>query len=405
MRHSEHRTLKHQYLELQTSYSELTSKYESTHKEVLSLKQSNTALKKEKHEWLHEKAELEEDLRKCNHRNDEQKRKFEGLTDSYEKIVREVHKLQEIISKMRHESEELHRKFKDLQQQLEEEHSRRQNAEDKCSKLMLKWEDSEREIISTREEVRVIEIEQNELRKTITKKAEELRRLVFEKERMEEDYHDACRKAEETHRQVLILQESLRRTESTLKEKNEVVHALNERIERIEYERDEARNKSDDLSTEISQLQSTVISLKLEIETVTNDREGICEKLRDCETKYEEIYESFTEYEEGNNETEYEISNLRTMLREVREQKEKAITMRTSADQERDEAIMRYEEKCREMEKMEEKLSHYFHSHGRSGGRISVQRSFTRSAGAAHNHESEYGDETETITSNGIVED
>jgi len=349
----------------------------------VSLKQSNTTLKKEKHEWMHEKGEFEEGLRKCNHRNDELTRKVKELTESYEKKVREVYELQETVSKTKYENEELHREVKELRRQLEEEHIRWEDAEDRCGKWKLKWEHSEREIISIREEVRLIEIEQTELRETITKKTEELRLVIIEKERIQEDYHDACKKAEESHRQVLILQESIRRTESILKEKTELVHTLHERIERIECERDESRSKCNDLSIELSELQTSIVSLKLEIETVTEERENVREKLRECETRYEEICESVTEYEEGNSGSEYEITNLRAMLREVREQKEKAITMRNSADRERDEAIVRYDEKCREIERLEESFSQQFHSHGRAGGRTTTRHLFKGSRSAS----------------------
>ena len=367
--HVELRSLRQQFVELQNSHTEVTRKYESTHKELISLKQSNTTLKKEKHEWMHDKGELEESLRKGNHRNDELRRKVTEITDLNERKEREVHKLQETVSRTKYESEEVNQKIKDLRRQLEEEHNRWEDAEDQCGKWKLKWEHSDREIVSIRDEFRLIQLEQTELRETIKKKTEELRLAISEKDRMEERYHDACKKTEETHRQVLVLQESMRRTESTLKEKTELVSNLHERIKRIEDERDEARKKCRDFTIELSELQASIISLKLEIETVTEDRENIREKLRLCEAKFEEVCETITEYEEGNSGSEYEITTLRAMLREVREQKEQAISMRNSADKERDDAIVKYEEKCREIEKLEESFSQQSHTYSRSGGR------------------------------------
>jgi chromosome segregation ATPase len=128
--HGELRSLKQQFVELQTSHSELTSKYESTHTEMLSLKQSNTTLRKEKHEWMHEKGELDEHVRKCHHRHDELKRKFKELTESYEKKVRDVHELQETVTKTKYENEELHQKIKELRRELDEEHCRWEDAEE-----------------------------------------------------------------------------------------------------------------------------------------------------------------------------------------------------------------------------------------------------------------------------------
>ena len=393
--HSEIRSLKQQVTELQTSKSELTTNYESTHKEVVSLKQFSVAMKKEKHDWMHEKGELEENLRKCNHRNNELRCKVSEFTELNEKKVREVIELQEIISKTKYESNELSQKVTDLRRQLEEEHGRWEDAEDSCGKWKLKWEHCEREMTTIHDNFRLIELEQTELRKTITKKTEEVRRVVIEKERIEADHHNACKKADENHRQVLVLQESLRRTESTLKEKIELVRTLHERIERVESERDERRGKCSDLSIEISELQAGIVSLNLQIEVVTEERESIREKLSYCETRYEEVCESITEYEEGSSGSEYEITHLRAMLREEREQKEKAIDMRNSADRERDEAIVRYDEKCREIERLEESFSHQSHSHGRIGGRTTIRHLFKGSRSASTVHEEEQKDDQE----------
>jgi chromosome segregation ATPase len=212
----------------------------------------------------------------------------------------------------------------------------------------------------------------------------------MEKERLQNDYYSICKKAESSQRQILVLQESLRRTESTLKEKTELIHSLHERIERIEGERDEAQHKCGTLSTEVSELQTSIVSIRLELEVATEERESFREKFQECETRYEEIRESYNEFEQGSSGTEYELANLRTMLREVREQKEKAITMRSTADRERDEAISRYEEKCREIERLEENFSQQFHSHGRAGGRTVTRHIFkaeSRSGSMAHGFE------------------
>ena len=407
------------YVELQTSHTELSTKFESTHKEVISLKQSNSVYKKEKHEWLHEKGELEDGLRKCNHRNEELKRRAKELTESFEKKKHELtetiekkkhelHETKETLSKVKYDKEELHQKVKELKRELEEEHCRWEDAEDRCGKWKLKWEHSEREITSLREDLSIIEIEQTELRETLTKKTEEYRRLVIDKKQLEKDHHGKCKESEDRHRDILVLQESLRRTETTLKEKTELIHTLHERIERIERDRDEARSKCGDLQIALTGHQTSIVSLKLDIETITEERDSFREKFHDCETKYEEVCESVTEYHEGNSSFEYEITNLRAMLREVREEREKAITMRITADRERDEATSRYEAKCREMDKLEDSFAHRlhghdrFHGHGsRSSGSRTVSKRFYQesSSGVAE------GDEASgSVPGNGAID-
>lgn len=74
------------------------------------------------------------------------------------------------------------------------------------------------------------------------------------------------------------------------------------------------------------------------------------------------------EYHSGHGQFEHEIFELRTMLREAREEREKAITMRVAADRERDEATSRFESKSREMDKLEERLAQALHGHGHHHG-------------------------------------
>lgn len=81
------------------------------------------------------------------------------------------------------------------------------------------------------------------------------------------------------------------------------------------------------------------------------------------------------------------------MLRESREQKERAIAARATADRERDEFIAKYEDKCREMEKWEESRSSWLHSHGRSEGRTMSSRTVTRNGASSSSYSKHEGGE------------
>jgi len=375
--HGEIRALKQKFTELETSHTEMKNKYEHSHKEVTILKHTNSTLKKEKLEWIHERDELEERLRKCGHREEDLERKLKESHESYEKKEHEVRELTETTTKIKYEREQIHKEVKDLRHQVDEVHRKWDHAEAECRRWRSKFEQCESELASIREEFRSLEVEHREVRETITKTSEEVRRLKIEKEELEERYHGKCKEVDEHHREILVLQQTILRHESTIKEKLEIIHSLHERIERVEGERDEACSKRDILAIELSEVQSTIISINLQIESMKKEREGLREKLHECETRYEQVCESVTEYHEGSNDFEYEISSLRSMLREAREQKEKAIQMRSTADRERDESIAKYEAKCREVEKLEEMYAH--RSHTRSGGGRVVKRFFSNS--------------------------
>ncbi|GIZ46024.1 hypothetical protein CKM354_000916700 [Cercospora kikuchii] len=381
------RDLKETYYELEAKSTETSTKYESMKVDYTSVKQSYAVLKKEKHEWLHEKGELEEHLRKCHHKHDETKRKLKETIEYYEKkekedketierSEREVREVREKVIKLKSEKKELEERCKVLVCNYDEEHCRWEDAEERCGKWKLKWEHAEREITSIREELRVIESKQSELKETITKKTEELKRITKIKEHLERDYHGKCKEAENSHREILVFKESIRRHETTIKEKSEEIHTLSERIERLQSECESHQGRCTNLEAEITSLQAVMVSLKAELSVAHEDHDCTKKKLHECETRYESICETYEESQGGHSDYEYQLTQLRTMLREARSEKERAIKARTEADHERDEAVTRYEAKCRDLEEMEEFYASRQHEHHHKEGRRTIRASY-----------------------------
>ncbi|KAK1634545.1 hypothetical protein BDP81DRAFT_324793 [Colletotrichum phormii] len=378
--------------ELTSKHEEITTKFESNHKELVDIRKSHLILKEEKHEWLHRRGELEDHIRKCDHKYDELKRKYKETEELYEKkkselkeqqetVIRVKNEREEAITKIRNEKEELQQHIIRLKRELEEEHCRWEEAEDSCGRWKLKWEHCDREIISLREEISRIEITRTELRETITKKTEELRVLIIEKKRLKDEGERAVGRANENHRQLLLVQETLSHTETILKKSQEETHTKTERIERLDCDLGDARKQVEKLQIEIESHQSVSAVLKIEVETLNNRCGALKAKCHEWEVRYEEASESITEIEEGSSSFEYEISAMRTMLREAREQKETAITARSTADRERDEAMMRFEEKCRAMERLEERMSAQMHEMSSRSGTKTVTTSTSRKSG------------------------
>lgn len=373
--------LKESYSELEEKHSETVSKYESTKTEYHSIKKSFDVLKKKEEEWQHERAELHEDVRKCNHRHEETKRKLKEMQEHYERFEkehsetvekkeREIRELHETSSKLRIEKKELEERIKVITRDYDDEHCKWEDAEDRCGKWKLKWEHSEREIVSIREELRVIEIKQTELRETVTKKTEEITKLKRSCEHFERDYHSKCKELSQCHSDLLVAKETIRRHESTIKEKSEEIHTLSERVERLHSECDSHRGRCENYAAEATSLEALIVSLRLEISTASSEHESTLKKLHECETRYHEVCETYEEYQEGNSGHEYQISKLHSMLREVREEKERAITARIAADHDRDDAVVRLEAKNREFQELFAEMERFSsHTGGRTGGR------------------------------------
>ncbi|KAK1997002.1 hypothetical protein LX36DRAFT_579348 [Colletotrichum falcatum] len=397
------------YTDLQSRHEEVNGHFESANKELVQYKQSNTTLKKEKHELLHKEGELEDSLRKIEHRHDEIRRKYKELEELYEKRKHELKELHETVTRarnekdeavtaVRHEKEELEQYIEKLKREIEEEHGRCEDAEDRCGKWKLKWEHSQREIVSVREEISRIEMAQTEMRETISKKSEELRVLVTEKKRLQEEGERARGRADDNHRQLLLVQETLSHTEALLKKAQEETHAKTERIERLELDHGLARGQVEKLEAEVHAHQTAVASLKMEVDGLNTQCGALRDKCHEWEQKCEDVYESITEIEEGSSSFEFEISAMRTMLREAREQKEAAIAARNSADRERDQAMANYEEKCRELERLEERMSAQMHEMSQRSGSKTVTTTRSYRGGshrlASHSGSSSPADES-----------
>ncbi len=376
------------YAELQSHHTEVTAKYESSHVELLSARQTVSSLKKEREAWLLEASEFEERLRRSNHKQHELTRKLEETTEKYEKSAREVHKLKESSSRLEYEREELHQKVEELKRKLEETHGRWEDAEDRCGKWKLKWEHCEREIVTVRDELKVVETEKTKLVETVTKTREEIRLLVIDKERLAKDHHHACGQAEEHRRRIIVLQESLRRAESSLKEKTEQYLSLTERFERVESERDDLRHRCGDATVELEKLQASSIALAAELAIMVEKHESVTKRLHECEASYQEVCETVTEYETTRGghagEWDLELGTLRTMLREARDQKEKAISARNDA-------VASLEQKRRELERFQEQVALHYHHQGRGvvGGKTQVITRTTHVTANGHAENSE----------------
>jgi chromosome segregation ATPase len=164
-----------------------------------------------------------------------------------------------------------------------------------------------------------------------------------------------------------------------------------ERNKVLYREGEDGRIKHGHFAREISDLKDKLVIFQAEIRTLTEARDHAYRDLNDWKHKYEEVTETITEYHNNSGELEFEIESLRTLLREAREQKERAISARHTADRERDEYIAKYEEKCREMERFEESASSHYHAHSRGGGE---GKSFTRTvstAGTTVHHNTKHG--------------
>jgi len=386
--HNELRNLLREHTEVKSKYNEASSKFEFTRKEVLALTDRIKVFELERDEHLHEKDRLHDELKRLRFRADDTTREFTELTERHDRVQRELHKLKETIRLIETERDDFSITIENLRREVKAKATGWEESDARCDDLTLKHEHIKREVVSLKDKLRDVEMERTDLREAVERSREDHRLIVIERDQVKQDLHDEQRKVEDGHRRVNVLEESLRRSELNITEIKTEIITLTERNKVLHREGDESRGKHGHLTAEIASLMEKLALFEAEISSLKYARDRAHSDLNAWKHKYEEITETITTYEDSSAEFEFEITSLRTLLSEAREQKERAIAARYAADRERDEYITKYEEKCREMERFEENASSVYHaSGGGGGGRKSHISRIVSSTGTAVHHE------------------
>ena len=309
-------------------------------------------------------------------------------------MQRDYHKLKETVRIIETERDDHALTIENLRRDVKAKATGWEESDARCNEISLKYEHIKREVVSVKEKLRDVELERTELRDAIDRSREDHRLIVIERDQIKEDLHDEHRKVEDGHRRIHILEDSLRRAELTITEIKSEIHTLVERNKVLTRDGEDTRGKHGHLTGEITALQEKLVIFQAEIRNLTHARDRAHADLDAWKHKYEEVTETITSYDESSAEFEFEIESLRTLLREAREQKERAISARHTADRERDEYVAKYEEKCREMERFEESASSVYHAHSgnRGGGGAKSSTMRTVSSGTTiQNHVGKHG--------------
>ena len=390
--HGELRTLLREHTELKSKYTETSSKLDSSRKELLTLNDRIKMWELERDEHLHEKDRLQEELKRAKIRADEAARDLVELTERHDRVQREHSKIKETVRIVETERDDYGLSVENLKRDVKTKAIGWEEAESRHAEVNLKYEHIKREVVSVKEKLRDVELERTDLRESIERSREEHRLVIIERDQLKEDITDECRKTADGHRRISTLEESLRRAELHLTEVRGEIHTLTERNKDLVREGDDGRNKHGHYTREIGELKDKLVILQAEIRTLTEARDRAHRDLADWKHKYEEVTETITESYNDSGELEFEIESLRTLLREAREQKERAISARHTADRERDEYMAKYEEKCREMERFEESAASHYHAHARSESKggfsrvVSTSGTTVHHGGSKHSH-------------------
>ncbi|KAF2125558.1 hypothetical protein P153DRAFT_348856 [Dothidotthia symphoricarpi CBS 119687] len=389
--HGDLRNLLREHTDLKSKYFDTNTKFETSRKDVVMLQERILAWELERDELLHAKDRLNEDHKRLRLRADDTARELLELTERHDRVQRDFHKSKEILRIAEDARDEYHHTIDVLRRELKVKSLGWEEADQRVGEITLQHEHIKREVVSLREKLLFVETERNDLRDRAERSREELRVVVIERDQLRDDVHDGGLKIADGHRRTQVLEEALRLAELAIVEHKSDIHSLNSRIAVHVRDDDEHRSRHGHLTTELAALGERLLIFQADNRALTDARDRAHRDLESWRSKYDEVTETMTEYQDGSGELEFEIESMRTLLHEVREEKEVAISARHAADRERDAMYAKYEEKCREMERFIEESAANSLAASRSANKSSFSRTVTHSSSGQQNSGHSHG--------------
>lgn len=362
----------HERVEITTRFDEATSSLESLRKEALLSTERLRKYELDQDEKLHEIARLKEELRKSRGREEESSQELHLTSEKYTQSTREATKLRDSVRDLESERDELVHTVDVKNREIKLVVSRHGETETLLAERTSTLDRLRRELSTMEERLRSAELERDDHHEALKHTREQQRLVVISRNELEDELVTARGKADASHRQVNLSAGALHRTEQTLTEVRLEVSTLFDTIKHLEREKMDWQKKNGGLSDEVMELKGSIVILRSELHTAGEMRDGLQDELRHSREELEEVMETITTTHDDSDELQFELESMRTLLRESREQKELAISARAAADRERDEANMKYEEKCRELERFEESAASRYHAHSSGGTKVST---------------------------------
>ncbi|KAG9654839.1 hypothetical protein KCU64_g6943, partial [Aureobasidium melanogenum] len=233
-----------------------------------------------------------------------------------------------------------------------------------------------RELSLFEDRLRSAELERDEKHEALEHSREQHKLVIIARDELQNELITAQGKVDAYKRQINLLTETAQKTEQVIIDSRAEITNLNGTVKGLERERLDWQKKNTTLNDQLVELKGRIVVLQAEIHDATGEREALREELRRSREELEEVTETITQDESA--EFEFELENMRAMLREAREQKEQAIAARASADRERDEVYSKYEAKCRELERFEEEAASQMRAIAQSSGSKSSTTTTTK---------------------------
>jgi chromosome segregation ATPase len=356
--------------ELTSKLNEVTTSHETTQKDVLSLTGRLKIVEAERETSLQTVVRLKEELTRIKQKSAEDSRDAIEATERYEKLTRETARLKETLGVIEVERDDHLRTIETLRRQSKAQKLDHDELTTRFADVSRDHEATRREIITIQENLKTSELSRDKHIKTLERTRESLHSITRQRDELADELSTVTKRLDEHRQQSTLTRESLTKAEEKVSELHVEVSAVNEKVVYIQRERDDARSKVAHNLTEINQLEERIAILEHQKGDIIQSRTKLSAELEQLRSEYSQVTETITSFHNDTEDMEQEIESLRALVHEAQEQRERAISARESADRERDTYVSRYEEKCREIERLREstlsRSGSYSHAHARS---------------------------------------
>lgn len=336
---SDYRNLARINSDLTAKVHDLTSQLENARKDTATATDRNRVLENERSELLYEKDRLQDELKRAIARHAETTRELQDLTERFETIQREAKREKDLLRQVELERDDHHSSIERLRYEIKDKTTRLSDVETHNTDISLKLEQVRREVTTANEKLSQVTIESQTLKTKLDDKHDQLRLITSERDTAKDDVETERRNVLDVQRQVTTLQDQIARSETNIAELRSESLKLTEVIRETERTRDDARQRHGPFEKEIALLKEKLTLALAQNGEIIDARDNARKDLDEFRHEYQQVTERYEGFDTESEELRWEIESLRTLLVEAREQKERAISARNSADRERDNAI------------------------------------------------------------------
>ncbi|KAI5201982.1 hypothetical protein E4T38_05889 [Aureobasidium subglaciale] len=341
--------------EITSRLEEVQTALETLRKEAVISAERLRKYELDQDEKIHEINRLKEELRKSRSREEESGSELLIISEKFSQSNRDISKLKDTLRTVEGERDELTHIVDVKNREIKSTIARHDEVQTLLLEKTTQLDALRRELSLFEDRLRSAELERDEKHEAFEHSREQHKLVIITRDELSNELITAQGKVDAAKRQINLLTETATKTEQVIIDTRAEITNLNSTVKALERERLDWQKKNTTLTDQLVELKGRIVILTQQIHDTCSERESLRDELRRSHQELEEFTETLTTDESA--EYEFELENMRTMLRRAQEQKEQAISARASADRERDEVYAKYEAKCREMERFEEEAS------------------------------------------------